>query len=183
MTREVNAHIFLTIYNLFTYRPVIRQHAWISHGNIILQVVLVVDFSLGIVVGHEPEIFRLRPYYLHILVLQRIPLLGVTPTTVVELPCLTRHSQAINPVALERGIFDGDFIPVNGVFGIVCVCNLVFIYAVLAVVLLNLNGLRSVHRELELAACHVVERIVALAIACRRIGYSVTVGWVDNPDD
>ncbi len=43
--------------------------------------------------------------------------------------------------------------------------------------------MRSVHSELELAACHVVERIVALAIACRRIGYSVTVGRVDNPDD
>ncbi len=181
-TLHVSGHIILTIYNLFTWHSVTR-HAWISHGNIILQVVLVVDFSLGIVVSNNPKILRLRPFYLHILVLQRIPLLGVTPTTVVELPCLTRECQAINLVALELIEVDDDAVPINSIASIIRLCNFIFCHVILAIVLPNQHRTASVHRELKLSTCHVVERIVALAIACRRIGYSVTIGRVDNPDN
>ncbi len=183
-TLHVSSHIILTIYNLFTCRSVsASRHAWISHCNVILQVVLVVDFSLGIVVSNNPEIFRLRPFYLHILVLQRIPLLGVTPTTVVELPCFTRECQAINLVALKLVKVDDDAVPINSIASIIRLCDFIFCHVILAIVLPNQHRTASVHRELKLAACHVVERIVALAIACRRIGYSVTIGWVDNPNN
>ena len=56
------------------------------------------------------------------------------------------------------------------------------LYIFLTVVLLDQHGSASIHREHERTACHVVERIVAPAVACRRIGYPLTVGRVDNPD-
>ncbi len=180
---HINSHKIITIYNLFTNISFIRVHARISHRNIFLQIVLVIDLSLVLVVSNDPEVFLLSPLHRHILVLQRIPLQGVAPSTIVEFPCLAFHCQAINLVLLELREIDGNGVPVNRIFCIVRFCHFVLLCFELTVIFPYLHRIGSVHFELELAACQIVERIVALAIACRRIGNSVTVGRVNHSYD